>query len=288
MKLILVQYRPAIRLYKWAVTLKSLGHDVTICFTRACDLGFNWNQFKCVRYEFISDFTKYDRYISFNPCLDISYRDDVKVIQAVGDLRSANEISQKEIQILKMSYKSVFISETQRRFAERLCGKLNSEVYINGVIDELVGEKKPKIKSDKLELVYSGTISNGESHRNIIDKLKAIKDNNDCNIHIYPSFISSVNGYEDFIIHESVSPYDLISELSQYHGGLFLLSSSKAVMNMALPNKIFEYAAAGLNVYSEPYYEVLKHGVAIINNNKIKGKSKIKLMKYDKTLSCVL
>jgi len=258
MKLLLVQYRPAIRLYKWAETL-SKCHSVDIAYITGLGLGLNWKRFNTMLLLSIRNFRQYDRYISFNPGLKSSYRKDVKTIQAVGDLKSANSPRSREVTNLKISYKSIFISESQRAFAHLIAGDINSDVYINGVLRDMVGQRKPKIQSDKLELVYSGTIVNTSGHhRNIIDKLREIKKNNNCNIHIYPSHISNGGGYEDFIVHKSVSPYDLISELSMYHGGIFVLSSSDNVMNMSLPNKVFEYLAAGLPVYSEPYTEIIK------------------------------
>jgi len=269
MKLLLVQYRPAIRLYKWAKTL-SKCHTVDIAYSRDLGLGLSWREFNTKLLSSIKNFKQYDRYISFNPGLKISYRPDVKVIQAVGDLKSVNGPDEREIDNLKKSYKSIFVSESQRMFAHTIAGNINSDVYINGVLREMSGARKEKIQSDKLELVYSGTIVNKPNHhRNIIDKLREIKEKNNCNIHIYPSQISSGEGYEDFIIHKSVPPADLISELSQYHGGIFVLSCDK-VMNMSLPNKVFEYLSAGLPVYSEAYTEMIgRDGVYLMDDFKI-------------------
>ena len=211
MKLLLVQYRPAIRLYKWAETL-SKCHTVDIAYTTALGLGLDWKKFNTIKLPSIRKFKQYDRYISFNPGLKFSYRKDVKTIQAVGDLKNANEPHSREVTNLKSSYKSIFVSQTQREFAHSIAGDINSDVYINGVLRDMVGTWRPKIQSDKLELVYSCTIVDKPNHhRNIIDKLREIKRKNDCNIHIYPSHISNSEGYEEFIVHASVSPYNLIS-----------------------------------------------------------------------------
>lgn len=269
MKVLLVQYRPAIRLYKWAVTLQEC-HDVTICYTTELGLGLDWSQFKTVHYNSV-DILDYDRYISFNPSIDISHCSQIPTIQAVGDLKSANEMNTPEIEALRLAYKCIFISESQERFANVITGGISSTHYINGVIPQMIGEKLPKLNKQRFQLVYSGTIVNTPNHhRNIIDKLKDIKSNNDCDIHIYPSQISNGVGYEDFIIHDSVSPYDLISELSQYDAGIFVLSASEEVMSHALPNKVFEYLAAGLPVLSEPYKEIIKHkGIYTMDDFKI-------------------
>lgn len=272
MKLILVQYRPAIRLYKWAITLKKLGHDITIGYTTEINLGLDWSMFNCVRLHEIKDFSIYDRYISFNPNIKISHTDDTKVIQAVGDLKNANSFNQLEIENLKKAYSCIFVSEEQLLFAEKICGKLNNSfIYYNGVIPEFIGDLKEKLSSKKLNLVYSGTIVNIEGHhRNIIEELRRIKNNNNCNIHIYLSQISNSEGYEDFIIHKSVSPKELISELSQYDAGIFVLGECKIVSDMALPNKVYEYLSAGIPVVAPNYKEISKHlGIYIMNDYKI-------------------
>jgi glycosyltransferase involved in cell wall biosynthesis len=284
MRVILVQYRPAIRLYKWAVTLQKYGVDVTIAYTTTLGLGLDWGKFKCERLESIKSFSGYDRYISFNPGLDCSHNDDTYTIQAVGDLKNCNAFDIQERNNLKRAYSCVFVSETQRKFAEDIClGLERTHVYLNGVITEMIGSYKPKIQSDKLELVYSGTITNKVNHRNIIDELKRIKDNNNCNIHIYPSHISKSIGYEDFIIHDTVSPYDLISELSQYHAGIFVLGSPSNVSNMAMPNKIFEYLSAGLPVLCPEYSEAMKFndGISFMNDFKI-GQLSTDVTKFSK------
>lgn len=268
MKVILVQYRPAIRLYKWAVTLQKCGVDVTIGYTTHLGLGLDWSKFKCKHIEKFTGFEKFDYYISFNPNIGISYTRETKVIQAVGDLKSANSINKKEIDILEKSYKCIFISETQRQFAHSIA-RIKSAVYHNGVIPEMIGQKKYKLNKDRLQLVYSGTITDAMlHHRNIIENLEEIKRKNLCDIHIYPSHISSTLGYEDFIIHKPVSPYNLISELSQYDAGLFVLGNTQ-VADMALPNKVFEYLAAGLPVLSYAYREVFNYnkGIFFINNS---------------------
>lgn len=272
MKLLLVQYRPAIRLYKWASIL-SQSHEVTIGYTRDCGLGLNWSKFDCVNLKDISDYTVYDRYISFNPGIDISYRSDIKCIQAVGDLKNANAPNQIEIDNLIKSDKCIFTSENQMNFAKRITNnRINADYYINGILPEMEGKRKDKIIEPKrIQFVYSGTITQNEKHhRNIIEQLRRIKKHYACDIHIYPSHISCGLGYEDFIVHESVSPYSLISELSQYDAGLFVLSNSEEVISQVLPNKVFEYLAAGIPVICDHnrYTEALKHdGVYVLGWN---------------------
>ena len=270
MIVILVQYRPAIRLYKWAVTLQNCCVDVTIGYTDHLGLGLNWDKFKSKRLESFKGFENFDYYISFNPNLGISFTNETKVIQAVGDLTSANKHNAKEIQNMERSYKCIFISETQRQFAHSIA-RIKSDVYHNGVVSELIGEKKPKLNKERLQLVYSGTITDAMlHHRNIIDNLKEIKAKNLVDIHIYPSHISSTLGYEDFIIHKPVSPYNVISELSQYDGGLFVLGNTQ-VGDMALPNKVFEYLASGIPVITNAYREIFNYnkGCYFMTNNSI-------------------
>ena len=286
MKLILSQYRPAIRLYKWAVTLMNQGYDVTVCYTTELGLGLDWSQFKTVRHSEVTNWKQYDKYISFNPGIGISHNEHIPTIQAVGDLKNAVSLDLYEIDNLQKAEKCIFVSENQMKFAESIAPGIAGSVCHNCMIEELIGEKLPKINNPiRPQYVYSGTITNIKNHhRNIIEQLKQVKANNDCDIHIYPSFVSKTTGHDDFIIHEPVSPYRLVSELSQYDAGLFLLSSAQEVCNMSLPNKYFEYIAAGLPVIAQDFDEIKKHpGVFIMkdfNIPLIKSDNYSKFTKY--------
>lgn len=265
MNLILVQYRPAVRLYKWAVTLQKMGHEVTVCYTEPPVEGLIWDRFNMVEFTSIHSFSGYNYYISFNPGLRISHTAATKVIQAVGDLRTVGAVesskTRNEMINLNASFKNVFISETQRDFAvkEMMIDPGKCHVVENGIIDEFIGERKPKIKSDRLMLVYQGTITDVVNHRNIAQQLIDIANENDCEIHIYPSSISTYETYihKHIFIHSTVSPYELVSELSQYDAGLILVNNDR-VGNMCLPNKFHEYIAAGLPIISPRWNEMEK------------------------------
>jgi len=260
MKIILVQYRPAIRLYKWAVTLLEMGYDVTIGYTReVCD-GLHWNRFNTIDINNITDFSEYDFYISFNPNVLIPYTDTVKVIQAVGDLKSLRNDKKIERDNLNSSYCNVFISDAQKEWAVDNLGVDEKKCFVleNGIIDELIGEKKRKLNNRKVNIVYSGTITDKEKHhRNIIDELKDIAKNKNIVLHIYPSYVSKLSNITEsnIKIHKTVSPYELVSELSQYDYGLLIVADD-IIGNMMLPNKVTDYLSAGLKILAKPYTQL--------------------------------
>lgn len=262
MKILLVQYRPAIRLYKWAYILQKIGHDVTVGYTTGLIPNLNWYQFNVIDMNDKIRLRDYDRYISFNPGIkDLSMPlANIRTIQAVGDIKNMNVNDPYEAAVLKNSDLCVFVSGAQRWWA---CDNLGvrpdkTDVIHNGIIDEFKGKRRPKINNGLINIVYSGTTSGKvENHRYILDKLIKISMVPGVMIHIYPSTLGIDKCYKDhgFVIHDTVSPYDLVSELSQYDAGLITVSD-RAVGDVMLPNKYFEYLAADLPIISEQYKQI--------------------------------
>lgn len=258
MKLMLIQYRPAVRLYKWATTLKSEGHHIVIGCTQQPVRGLDWGKFDMRTVSVLTDFKGFDYIISFNPNLPISHpRTDRPVIQAVGDLRSVFQRNNREVEVLRKAHKCVFISENQMQWAvDNLHvdpGKCS--VVYNGIISEFSTAKLPKINTGKINLVYEGTTSHLDGHnRNILEILKELSVNKKYTITVYPSSlgISEIYQIPGIDIKPMVSPYQIITELSQYHAGLILMTD-KEIGKTAMPNKLFEYVAAGLTVVTHPY-----------------------------------
>jgi len=276
MRIILVQYRPAIRLYKWAVTLDKLGFDVTIGFSTDLIQGLDFSKFKVINIRNRYDFSEYDLYISFNTNTKLSHTNTTKVIQAVGDLKGIKEANSTERKSLQNSYRNVFISEKQKAFAIKKYNINPDKCFVleNGIVDELKGKLKPKFYDGFVNLVYEGTITDiTTNHRNILQQLILLSQNKAVRIHIYPSQVSTLETYkylDNIIIHDTVSPYELISELSQYDAGLILISSD-TISDMALPNKLTDYLAAGIPVLSNPNktlfaFNKKKNCISFINN----------------------
>ena len=242
----LYQYRPAIRLYKLAMTLKNMGYKVTVYKdkSRECVPGLYWIE---LNVQDIDNIGEHGRLIVFNPSLDVpavSY----PVIQYVGDIKGITESNLKEKKNLQSAQVCVFVSYTQMVHAIMMY-KLNPckcTVLYNGTIEGMLYRDKSTQRPGTA--VYSGTLTDIEGHhRNIIDQLALVAKKYD--LHIYPSSLGIQDAYRKIgaTIHESVHPYGLISELSQYEYGFIAVSNSIVNTHM-MPNKLFEYKAAGLKI----------------------------------------
>ena len=265
--IILSQYRPAIRLYKWVVTLKRMGHNVSILYTTNPIKNINFSEFNLLKYNPNYNYNEFDLHLSFNTNVKGLSHLNVKTIQCVGDLKGYYpnniKIEKKSIDI---SEKLVFVSNSQKKESIKIHGEYNKEshVIINGIVDELIPKSYlPKIDNGYINIVYSGTLSGDKSnHRYFYDLFKKLSECENVKLHLYPSLTGLPDIYKtlkNVLIHESVSPYDLIKELSQYDIGLiYLNNNNKGILNSTMPNKLFEYLQAGLPIISGEYSEIVK------------------------------
>jgi len=272
MKIALVQYRPAIRLYKWATVMKKLGHRVTIIHTHDPVPDLRWHRFGWKRFLTCKP-NDYDYWISFNANNAMSHPEGIAipVIQAVGDLSGVyGKYEKTERETLRKSTKNVFVSLEQMKWAEDNY-QISGSVIYNKVLHKMIGKPKPKTGG----IVYAGTLSGAPNHnRNIIAQLEQYEK-----VHIYPSSLGLPAGYtgNNLVIHKIVKPYDLVSELSQYATGLILMQNP-AIANMAVPNKLFEYIAAGLDVQgtlSPEACQIIDNDILITFESQIDEISKI-------------
>ena len=268
-RILLSQYRPAIRLYKWAKTLKKMGYQVDILSTGDHVKNIDFSEFNIMRFDSKYDYGKdYDIHISFNTNITKLSHLNIKTIQAVGDLKLYyNKDVNSEKKSFESAYKIVFVSENQMKEALNFYSNLNlsekSSVIINGIIDDLRPQNyKKKLNNGFINVVYSGTISDNENnHRYFINFFKKICDKNEIKLHVYPSAVGLPEAYksiENLVIHNTVNPSELIEELSQYDCAILYLEGNQEIANSMLPNKFFEYLQAGLPIASGRYDEIIK------------------------------
>jgi glycosyltransferase involved in cell wall biosynthesis len=270
-RILLSQYRPAIRLYKWAKSLKKLGYSVEIVSTGEPIHNIDFSEFKIHKYDKNLDYSKlYDLHISFNTNIKSLSHINIKTIQAVGDLKSYYEENKNdEKKSFEDANKIVFVSENQMNEALKFYPEIKEKSYVlvNGIISELRQKKsKNKLNNGFINLVYSGTISdNVENHRYFYKFFKKISESKEIKLHLYPSAVGLPKIYEELenvILHKTIDPIDLIEELTQYDCALLYLEGNKMIADSMLPNKIFEYLQAGLPIVSGDYAEIRK-----LNNN---------------------
>lgn len=272
MNILLCQYRPAIRLYKWARLLTKLGYRVTVLHTSPPVNNLRWNQWPVVKYDTITAYETADVFISFNPaviCSIPAFRPEIYTIQAVGDLRGLYSPKHRNIEdvILHRSNACCFVSPAQAKAAAVMYGiPEGAPVVYNVVSDDMyVG----RFSGARHGLVYAGTLSGDMGHhRNITWQLKRIAREYCQPVHIYPSALGVPFGYlsePQFVIHESVSPYELIYELSKYQFGI-CENGDPEIRGMMLPNKFYEYLTAGLDlIYPGDAYEIKQQHAKFIS-----------------------
>jgi hypothetical protein len=250
MKLILFQYRPAIRLYKYAETLIDIGHDITIANT-----GRTLNGLKFpvpIRHIDEIDINSYHAFLSFNPSV-LPDNIHIPIVQCVGDLKSYDRKFASEISNLRQCGFAIFISNTQLYQAMILVPELKdkSTVIYNGLVPSLVPDRlRTKLKSKgKLTAVWSGTLSDNVKDKRFLAPLFE-KYSTRFDLHVYPSYVPFNHWAYDgnYTLHKPVPPQKLVYELSQYDIGLILWHDITDELTASLPNKYFEYLAAGLQV----------------------------------------
>jgi len=264
MKLLLSQYRPAIRLFKWAKTLKKLGYDVTILSTNEPVSNIDFSEFKQITFEKYKDYSKeYDLHLSFNTNVKGLSVLPMPTIQVVGDLKVYYTKKEIEKQALSQALKCVFVSEIQMKEAIKYYPEIKhkSSVVINGIIEEQKQNKDlTKLNNGFINLVYSGTISDKkENHRYFIELFNYISNTKKIKLHIYASALGLPDIYKSISnieIHDTVNPMDLIQELTRYDVGLIYWKDNKDVADSSLPNKLFEYLQANIPIVAEKYKQL--------------------------------
>jgi len=127
--------------------------------------------------------------------------------------------------------------------------------------DDLPDKRLPKLSETHggFHIVYQGGISANGSHRDyreLFQQIAALK----LHIHIYPVFecaeYQQLDRHNKYIhYHEKTRPDELLTQLTQFDAGIIcfniLHERQRPAVDLAVPNKLFEYMAAGLPVISK-------------------------------------
>ncbi|MEE9490592.1 MAG: glycosyltransferase [Thermoplasmata archaeon] len=163
----------------------------------------------------------------------------------------------------------VYTSEYMLEAAREKYGDFRSVVVPNAVLKEDIPKQRlPKLssKDNGAHAVYVGQIELKPSHRRILPLLRDITETG-VNVHLYPT--SSNPRVRDEVFqsctenprmhwHDPLPYKRLLTELTQYDCGLILLSpANERLLNVAMPNKMFEYLVAGLPVGVSPYRSLI-------------------------------
>jgi len=131
-------------------------------------------------------------------------------------------------------------------------------------------------KSDGItRIVYQGGVATASDHRNYLPIWKNISDRG-AEVHFYPFFndyaaqkVAMANKW--LFYHAPVSTPDLLRTINRYDIGYVGYSNRFLLLDGALPNKMYEYAACGLPVAAQPFTAiadfVTKEKIGFVWNN---------------------
>ena len=228
---------------------------------------------------------------------------------------------------------SIGLRKKLRKFIERLCIKFaDSVITVNKSIANeyvrLYGIKRPymvlncpknqkiekqehfrnkfKIGPEKLIFLYQGALFEGRGINNILDAFSSLPEDSNC--------VCVFMGYGDLVgeikrcsknnnrifYHEALHPDQVLSHTSSADVGLCLIENKCLSYYYCLPNKLFEYAMAGLPIISNNLPEVKKliqHyniGHTLANDNQLeitlalKAVNKKKILEWKKNLPSIV
>jgi glycosyltransferase involved in cell wall biosynthesis len=279
LNILFLQNTPCIRNYKYAQALKSRGHKVTLAYT---------DNLLSQRYTGLSDdvYEKSIKISDYRYLWDISENFDLihshnepdtltvaafaaqcPVIHDTHDLISLRDVEKPTTKYFegianRGATGRIYSTPYQQAEAKFLYGVTGpSIVYYNyasaGDIPDILLEKK-SAKDGNIHIVYEGGISTSK-HRNFIDIFTGIASlEKTIHIHIYPARWDTrieriFSDYNNIHYYHPVSPKQIIREMSQYDFGIIpwnLNTGQKRFLDSTIANKLFEYLAAGLPVFT--------------------------------------
>ena len=175
----------------------------------------------------------------------------------------------------------IHVTEKMMAYVQEKYGMKRDVVFYNYVSESMIPpffKDKLSERDGEVHIVYEGTLASLDGDH--YDLRKIFKDiaSPGMHIHIYDShsnkdYHKMAKG-DDFIhYHGHLDPRNLFEEMTQYDFGWsgFNVAKNKAHMDVALPNKTFEYIACGLPVLSLPHEAqkkfIQKHGVGLVFND---------------------
>jgi glycosyltransferase involved in cell wall biosynthesis len=199
------------------------------------------------------------------------YYPSADVAQQLVDERIANEDCDARIHV----------TDEMRTYTQEKYGSKRDVVFRNYVSESMVPtvfKDKLSEKDGKMHIVYEGTLASLEGDHYDLRKIFTDIARYGMHIHIYDSHSNADYrrlAEDDACLHYHghLDPRNLFEEMTQYDFGWsgFNVTKNEAHINVALPNKTFEYLACGLPVLSYPHVAqkkfIQKHGVGLVFND---------------------
>lgn len=276
--ILFVQNAACIRTHKEAMLMKNDGHHVCLLYTLIPPV----NEYEEYRdnYEHIWGFTSVNGIVDFinhsdfdvihcsnePDILAVALRDTNKpLIFDTHDMQSVRgklDIEGLVLEHLANTYSDgvMYPSEGLRRIAQEKYNLRDKEIYVleNLPFDQMeMSDKLTKLskKDGEIHCVYEGGITgeNRLSHR-YFQNIWLLIANSGVHVHFYSAqeqeYCNSLESLSPYLHYEgNVGGKRLIYELTQYDLGLLLFNStsqSQLQIEIASPNKMYEYLNAGL------------------------------------------
>jgi len=193
------------------------------------------------------------------------------VVQQLVDERTANTGCDARIHV----------TAEMKTYIREKYGSKKDVVFCNYVSESMmppVFKDKLSDKDGQVHIVYEGTLASLAGDHYDLRKIFQAIARYGIHVHIYDSHsnedyqkLAEDNSFLHY--HGHLDPRTLSEEMTQYDFGWsgFNVTKNKAHINVALPNKTFEYLACGLPVLSYPHEAqkkfIQKHGVGLVFND---------------------
>ncbi|HPG37927.1 MAG TPA: methyltransferase domain-containing protein [bacterium] len=277
--ILFVQEAPCIRNYKMAAALRTRGHSVTLAWTRA-RLSQMYPGLDDNVYTACIQLTTHKQLWDISGQYDLVHCHNEPDILTVAALAGKAPVIHDTHDLISLRASGdanltyfegvanrgvagrVYTTPYQLQEAQQLYGSDGPSIVLYNYTSQadLPDVKLPKLstRDGQVHIVYEGGIG-GNTHRNFIELFRQLAQGN-IHIHIYPTFYSQE--LADFFaqtanIHyyQPCSPKQIMEQMTQYDIGIIpfnLEKGNKRFLDSTIANKLFEYLAAGLPVFTSP------------------------------------
>ncbi|MDO9534374.1 MAG: glycosyltransferase [Bacillota bacterium] len=289
MKILFVQKFPCIRNWKMARALKAKGFNVDLAYTISpasrIYSGLSDDVYACcikVRSarELKELASSYDIVHSHNEPDDLTVillSVGVPVIHDSHDMISLrpgrNRQEQQKVDLLEAAAHRgaagrVYVSDYMLKVAaERYNVDPQKSVVFGNYVDkcDIPAVFPPRIKEEGIHLVYQGGLGIRGTHRDFSSIFSCLTAAG-IHLHVYPAahtaqFAGNLQKSPFLHLHESKPPSEIITEIAKYDFGIIpfeITPQNRTFLNQSMPNKLYEYLAAGLPVIAPRLFSLEK------------------------------